>query len=173
MRITLPTLPTTEQAFSALTQNGTTVPEQVCAYLLCALHLYTLDPEAGIAAMNQLRGPRPMTPYDSQFLRDRLRGKAYLPQSYFHGASPANNYTPAKRRRRFPPPLEAAAKGRPVVFVGILQHFEWCAHPCGRGSLDVIDYGTEKDRRTLVHPACVFSDLWCQLLNSASFPQCT
>ena len=96
MRITLPTLPTTEQAFSALTQNGTTVPEQVCAYLLCALHLYTLDPEAGIAAMNQLRGPRPMTPYDGQFLRDRLRGKAYLPQSYFHGASPANNYTPAQ-----------------------------------------------------------------------------
>lgn len=57
MRITLPTLPTTEQAFSALTQNGTTVPEQVCAYLLCALHLYTLDPEAGIAAMTNSAAP--------------------------------------------------------------------------------------------------------------------
>lgn len=119
MRITLPTLPTTEQAFSALTQNGTAVPEQVCAYLLCALHLYTLDPEAGIAAMNQLRGPRPMTPYDGQFLRDRLRGKAYLPQSYFHGASPANNYTPAQ-----PYVLEVLPDPRPQdVEAGYLRFY--------------------------------------------------
>ena len=37
-----------------------------------------------------------MTPYDSQFLRDRLRDKPYLPLAYFEGAAPENNYTPAK-----------------------------------------------------------------------------
>lgn len=46
--------------------------------------------------MNMLRGPRPMTPYDSQFLRDRLRDKAYLPMAYFEGAMPQNNYTPTQ-----------------------------------------------------------------------------
>ena len=69
--------------------------------------------------MNQLRGPRPMTPYDGQFLRDRLRGKAYLPQSYFHGASPANNYTPAQ-----PYGLEVLPDPRPQdVEAGYLRFY--------------------------------------------------
>lgn len=36
-----------------------------------------------------------MTPYDAQFLRDRLRGKEYLPLAYFEGAAPENGYVPA------------------------------------------------------------------------------
>lgn len=35
--------------------------------------------------MNLLRGPRTMTPYDCQFLRDRLRGKPYLPLGNKYG----------------------------------------------------------------------------------------
>lgn len=34
--------------------------------------------------------------YDAQFLRDRLRGKEYLPLAYFEGAAPENSYTPAQ-----------------------------------------------------------------------------
>ena len=49
-----------------------------------------------MAAVDLLRGPRPMTPYDAQFLRDRLRGKEYLPMAYFDGAAPENSYTPQK-----------------------------------------------------------------------------
>ena len=37
-----------------------------------------------------------MTGYDTQFLRDRLRGKTYLPLAYFEGATPQNNYTPSR-----------------------------------------------------------------------------
>ena len=44
--------------------------------------------------MNLLRGPKPLTPYDCQFLRDRLRGKSYLPLAYFEGATPENGYQP-------------------------------------------------------------------------------
>ena len=58
--------------------------------------------------MNLLRGPRPMTPYDAQFLRDRLRGKAYLPLAYFEGATPENGYTP-----RTPYRLNVLADPRP------------------------------------------------------------
>ena len=69
-------------------------PERICALFLCALALFDRDKNVGTAAMNLLRGPKPMTPYDGQFLRDRLRGKAYLPLAYFEGATPENGYQP-------------------------------------------------------------------------------
>lgn len=91
MTVTLQALPGTLSEWEAL-PRGTV--EEVCAGFLCALNLYLKDKDAGAAAMNLLRGPRPMTPYDVQFLRDRLRDKAYLPLAYFEGATPENGYTP-------------------------------------------------------------------------------
>ena len=91
MTVTLNTLPATLSEFEALPRSTV---EQVCAGFLCALNLYQKDKDAGVAAMNLLRGPRPMVPYDVQFLRDRLRGKEYLPLAYFEGATPENSYTP-------------------------------------------------------------------------------
>ena len=93
MQVTLNTLPATLTEFEALPRR---TPEEVCAGFLCALHLYLKDKDAGVAAMDLLRGPRPMTPYDAQFLRDRLRGKEYLPLAYFNGATPQNGYEPTK-----------------------------------------------------------------------------
>ena len=93
MQITLQTLPA---ALAELETLPRTTPEEVCAGFLCALRLYLTDKDAGVAAMDLLRGPRPMTPYDIQFLRDRLRGKEYLPLAYFEGAAPENGYTPAR-----------------------------------------------------------------------------
>ena len=93
MQITLQTLPAALAELEALPR---TTPEEVCAGFLCALKLFQTDRDAGVAAMDLLRGPRPMTPYDIQFLRDRLRGKEYLPLAYFEGAVPENGYTPAK-----------------------------------------------------------------------------
>ena len=58
--------------------------------------------------MNLLRGPRPMTTYDAQFLRDRLRGKPYLPFAYFEGATPENGY-----QLRAPYRLNVLADPRP------------------------------------------------------------
>ena len=91
MQVKLNTLPATLAEFQALPRS---TPEEVCAGFLCALSLYTKSPNDGVAAMDLLRGPRPMTPYDSQFLRDRLRGKEYLPLAYFDGATPQNGYRP-------------------------------------------------------------------------------
>ena len=91
MQVTLNALPASLAEFQNLSRN---TPEEVVAGFLCALHLYTKNPNEGVEAMNLLRGPRPMTPYDSQFLRDRLRGKEYLTTAYFAGATPQNSYTP-------------------------------------------------------------------------------
>ena len=94
MRITLNRLPETLEEFQAMPQRTLETPEQTCALFLCALELYIKNKDDGIAAMNLLRGPRPMNGYDTQFLRDRLRDKKYLPKAYFNGATVANNYTP-------------------------------------------------------------------------------
>ena len=83
MQVTLNALPASLAEFRNLSLN---TPDEVVAGFLCALNLYVKNPNEGVEAMNILRGPRPMTPYDSQFLRDRLRGKEYLPLAYFAGA---------------------------------------------------------------------------------------
>ena len=66
MQVTLNALPASLAEFQNLPRN---TPEEVVAGFLCALHLYTKNPNEGVEAMNLLRGPRPMTPYDGQIQR--------------------------------------------------------------------------------------------------------
>ncbi len=108
MKMTVSSVPTTSEEFSALPQNDLSKPENTCVMFLLALALYLKDSDAGVAALNTLRGPRPLSNYDIQFLRDRLRGKSYLPLAYFDGATPANNYVPST-----PLSLEVIADSRP------------------------------------------------------------
>ena len=112
MKMTVSSIPTTSEEFSALPQNDLSKPENTCAMFLLALALYLKDSDAGVAALNTLRGPRPLSNYDIQFLRDRLRGKSYLPLAYFSGATPANNYVPS-----IPLTLEVIADSRPQDMV--------------------------------------------------------
>jgi len=63
---------------------------------MCA---YEASPQAVVDMLNFLRGPGPLTPRDVQFLRDRLSGKGFKTFSYFEGATPQNNYTPARPYR--------------------------------------------------------------------------
>lgn len=94
MNNTLNQLPASLDEFTAASAD-LSKPETVCALFLAALQLYLQDNNAGIAALNILRGPRPMNGYDTQFIRDRLRGKTYLPLAYFDGATPENGYKPS------------------------------------------------------------------------------
>ena len=93
MQVVIQKMPESLPEFKAHIAEGRQ-PEHICALFLCALALFDRDKDAGTAAMDILRGPRPMTPYDCQFLCDRLRGKAYLPLAYFEGATPENGYRP-------------------------------------------------------------------------------
>lgn len=62
------------------------------ALVLCN---YKNDVDKTIEMLNVLKGPQPMSQYDIQFLRDRLKGKEYKPYSFFAGATPENGYTPS------------------------------------------------------------------------------
>ena len=108
MLVTFYSIPATLAEFSALPQTDLSQPENTCAMFLLALKLYTKDKDAGVEAVNLLRGPRPLSNYEVQFLRDRLRDKTYLPLAYFDGATPENNYVPSN-----PLTLEVIADSRP------------------------------------------------------------
>lgn len=94
-RITLNTLPKNLEELNAMPQAALTDPEEVAALTVAALARYPQDPAAAAAMLDYLRGPRPLNGMDKQFLKDRFRGKDYLMRSYFYGATPENNYTPA------------------------------------------------------------------------------
>lgn len=68
----------------------------VAALTMLVLMNYEANVDETINMLNYLKGPQEMTPYDKQFLRDRLGGKYYVPRSYFKGTSPENNYQPSK-----------------------------------------------------------------------------
>ena len=96
-KITFAYAPETLEQFCALPQlQDTTKPENTCALFLMALHLFTVNKQQGIEAINMLRGPRPMSRFDEQFLAERLSDKKYLPMVYFDGATPQNGYVPSK-----------------------------------------------------------------------------
>ena len=94
MQVCFESIPLTLEAFSALPGQDLKKAENTCALFLLALHLYTKNKDEGIAALNRLCGPRPLSPMGIQFIRDRLMDKAYLPLAYFDGAAPQNNYVP-------------------------------------------------------------------------------
>lgn len=112
--VTISCFPETAGEFASsplMSARGT--PENVCTLLLCGLDLFTRDREAGVEAINMLMGPRPMSPMDVQFVRDRLMDKAYLPRAFFNGATPQNNYTPSEpfTVRFYPDPRPQDAGG--------------------------------------------------------------
>lgn len=92
MTFTFNALPKTVDELKALPEAALTTPFAAAALTVAALCRYEENPAACIDMLNFLKGPQPMSPYDKQFLADRLRGKGYKPFSYFEGTSPANGY---------------------------------------------------------------------------------
>ena len=56
--------------------------------------LYPENRDEALAMLDYLRGPRPLSIAEKQFIRDRFMDKDYVPRSYFKGATPDNDYTP-------------------------------------------------------------------------------
>ena len=69
-------------------------PLSTAAFAMLVLLEYDESPENTIEMLNVLKGPQPMNGMDVQFLRDRIRGRGYIPRSYFEGSSVKNDYTP-------------------------------------------------------------------------------
>ena len=97
--VTLFALPKTLGELQAMPQADLRNPYGTVALTLAALCRYGESVDDCLQMLDFLRGPRPLSPMDKQFLRDRLVGKAYVPISYFAGTSPQNDYTPSEPYR--------------------------------------------------------------------------
>lgn len=94
--ISFSSLPTSLDEFRALSQASMETPADTAALTVLALCLYPENRALSLEALDYLRGPRPLSVLDKQFLADRfMDGKDYVPRSYFNGATPQNDYTPS------------------------------------------------------------------------------
>ncbi|MBQ3865594.1 MAG: hypothetical protein II776_01735 [Clostridia bacterium] len=95
-KIALSALPGTLAELQAMPEAALTDPFAVAALTAAVMTAFPKDREGCFAMINFLRGPRPMSPMDEAFIRDRfMDGKDYIPRSHFDGATPENDYTPA------------------------------------------------------------------------------
>lgn len=96
-RITWNSLPTSLEELKALPEADLKTPEGTAALTVAALNAFPENRDECYRMLDFLRGPRPLSPMDKQFIRDRfMDGKDYIPRSYFEGAVPGNDYTPSQ-----------------------------------------------------------------------------
>ena len=94
--ITFPGVPESFEEFSSLPEAAMDTPFKTAAMAVLALCVYPKDKELSFRMLDFLRGPRPLSGIDKSFIKDRfMDGKDYVPRSYFCGATPENDYTPA------------------------------------------------------------------------------
>jgi len=86
-------IPETVEEFTSLPQASQTSEFDVAALTVVALSVYPKDKEQSLAMLNVLRGPRPLSEMEKQFIRDRFMDSDYVPRSFFKGATPENDYT--------------------------------------------------------------------------------
>ena len=91
---TFASLPKNVAELQAMPEAALTDPFATAALTAAVLCHYEADVEETHKMLDFLKGPRPLSPFEKQFLRDRLVGKSYVPRSYFAGTSPENNYEP-------------------------------------------------------------------------------
>ncbi|NLW28291.1 MAG: hypothetical protein GXY98_00035 [Erysipelothrix sp.] len=94
--VTFDKLPTTFDTFKDLPEAVLKEPYHTGALLIASLCLWNTDKDLAIEMINFLKGPQQLSPYDIQFISERLRNKEYLPYSYLEGSTPKNGYTPSK-----------------------------------------------------------------------------
>lgn len=87
-------MPSTIEEFKAMDEAKMDTPFDTAALTVLALSYYPVNQQLSIDMLNHLRGPRPLSGMDLQFIADRFRDKDYVPRSYFNGAVPSNNYEP-------------------------------------------------------------------------------
>lgn len=93
--VPVPFIPQNLQQLQQMPYAALTNEFEVAALTVAVLCNYCQNVQATIEMLNYLRGPRPLSPMEVQFIRDRLTGKPYKMVSYLNGTSPQNNYTPA------------------------------------------------------------------------------
>lgn len=95
-QLTFDELPTTVEALRALPQANLREPYYAAGLLIPVLCLWPSNQSTAMEMMNFLKGPQGLSTHEIQFINERLRGKEYLPFSYFEGTTPQNEYEPAR-----------------------------------------------------------------------------
>lgn len=113
-------LPADLAEMKALPQFDRKDPYAIAALAVAAFVRFPEDKEACYAMIEDLNGPKALSVYDRQFIADRFSDKTYVPRSYFGGAVPANNYTPAEPWTIV---LEELAHSRDQIGEGYLKLF--------------------------------------------------
>ena len=96
VKITFSSLPESYEAFTALPEAKMDNPFSTAALSVLAFCFYPENKDMTLKMLDFLRGPRPLSVMDKQFIADRFRDKDYVPRSYFEGATPNNNYLPSE-----------------------------------------------------------------------------
>ena len=112
---TFQALPKTLDEFKALPEATLSDPYAVAALSVLALTRFPEDREACFEMLSFLKGPDPLTTLEKSQIADRFTdGKDYKPLSFFEGAVPGNNYTPAQ-------PYKVRVSSNPYSF----QNKDW------------------------------------------------
>ena len=95
VEVVIDKIPQSVEEFKALPQAAQTSEFDVAALTVVALCVYPENRDVSLEMLNVLRGPRPLSEMDKQFIRDRFMDKDYVPRSYMRGATPDNDYKAA------------------------------------------------------------------------------
>lgn len=95
-QVTFKALPTTVDMIRLLPEASLQEPYYAAALLIPALCLWATNQKVALDMINFLKGPQGLSTQEIQFINERLRGKEYLPFSYFQGTSPTNGYKPTE-----------------------------------------------------------------------------
>lgn len=88
-------MPQNEKDMQALVdQFGLSDRHNTTAFFMAAYVRYAEDADDGLAMIDVVKGPQPLSDSEKAFIKERLADKKYLPKSYFEGATPENNYQP-------------------------------------------------------------------------------
>ena len=71
-------------------------PFKTAALTIATLCLFSNNQDSMYEMLDFLKGPESVSNYEKQFIGERLRGKEYIPLSYFSGATPQNGYSPSQ-----------------------------------------------------------------------------
>lgn len=96
VEFTFQSLPKNVAEMMELPESDLSTPFKTAALTVLALNRYSESPEDCLGMLEFLNGPREISGYDKQFLRDRIKTKEYVPRSYFKGTTPQNDYTPSQ-----------------------------------------------------------------------------
>jgi len=91
---TFAALPGTAEELKTLPEASLDSAFKTAALTILALCAYEKNADAALEMLNFLKGPAPVSPYEKQFIQERLAGKGYKGRSYLTGATPQNNYQP-------------------------------------------------------------------------------